>query len=422
MHLGGFFTILIFFVFVLVFFKILGKAIGVMEGSQRDGSQPSGNPLAGLFTSGARNEAWIEAAYAHRLEYVRPNGLGGRPSLRGYVDELFTEVHIQDSGSGEPQTVVNVMFARPLKQELLILLDDDIVRSERFTGRKTFRVAGLENPRLQCAASGAEELKKLLTSARLNALKNALAFYRYFEVSDRYVLVKLRGECRDAEALSALIEFTVSLAALFSGEPAAAAVSPVRSAPIPVEASEPVPELKRPVVKMPPEPAPLSPVPEIPVPEEERTPVEAEMESFQETAEAMEPPLPESAPQETAAMDQAAFAASLFAASFPGGKEQAVFAAAKGTRVEWSGILRSAYSFGNDFMLGAGPGVKASFEIAEVTGAYSMKSKIRAIVRLPEDSLPLLKNHNGEPFRFSGVLEKMEPYARELILLDGELK
>ena len=422
MHLGGFFTILIFFVFVLAFFKILGKALGIMEGSQREGSQPSGNPLAGLFTSGARNEAWIEAAYAHRLEYVRPNGLGGRPSLRGYVDELFTEVHIQDSGSGEPQTVVNVMFARPLKQELLILLDDDIVRSERFTGRKTFRVAGLENPRLQCAASGAEELKKLLTSARLNALKNALAFYRYFEVSDRYVLVKLRGECRDAEALSALIEFTVSLAALFSGEPAPAAVSPVRSAPIPVEASEPVPELKRPVVKMSPEPAPLSPVPEIPIPEEERKPVEAEMESFPETAEAMESPLPESAPQETAATDQAAFAASLFAASFPGGKEQAVFAAAKGTRVEWSGILRSAYSFGNDFVLGAGPGVKASFEIAEVTGAYSMKSKIRAIVRLPEDSLPQLKNHNGEPFRFSGVLEKMEPYARELILLDGELK
>jgi len=329
MHLGGFFTILIFFVFVLAFFKILGKALGIMEGSQREGSQPSGNPLAGLFTSGARNEAWIEAAYAHRLEYVRPNGLGGRPSLRGYVDELFTEVHIQDSGSGEPQTVVNVMFARPLKQELLILLDDDIVRSERFTGRKTFRVAGLENPRLQCAASGAEELKKLLTSARLNALKNALAFYRYFEVSDRYVLVKLRGECRDAEALSALIEFTVSLAALFSGEPAPAAVSPVRSAPIPVEASEPVPELKRPVVKMSPEPAPLSPVPEIPIPEEERKPVEAEMESFPETAEAMESPLPESAPQETAATDQAAFAASLFAASFPGGKEQAVFAAAE---------------------------------------------------------------------------------------------
>ena len=90
--------------------------------------------------------------------------------------------------------------------------------------------------------------------------------------------------------------------------------------------------------------------------------------------------------------------------------------------MEWCGILRSAYSFGNDFVLGAGPGVKAGFEIAEVTGAYSMKNKVRAIVRLPEDSLPSLKNHNGESFRFSGVLEKMEPYARELILLDGELK
>lgn len=72
-------------------------------------------------------------------------------------------------------------------------------------------------------------------------------------------------------------------------------------------------------------------------------------------------------------------------------------------------------------MLGPGPAVKATFEIAEVTGAYSMKSKIRATVRLPGDSIALLKNHQGEPFRFSGVLEKMEPYAREIILLDGQL-
>lgn len=50
-----------------------------------------------------------------------------------------------------------------------------------------------------------------------------------------------------------------------------------------------------------------------------------------------------------------------------------------------------------------------------------MKSKIRATVRLPGDSIALLKNHQGEPFRFSGVLEKMEPYAREIILLDGQL-
>ncbi len=89
--------------------------------------------------------------------------------------------------------------------------------------------------------------------------------------------------------------------------------------------------------------------------------------------------------------------------------------------MEWSGVLRSANTFGSDFVLGRGPAVKASFEIAEVSGSYSMKSKIRATVRLPESALPRLKNRTGETFRFSGVLEKMEPYARELILLDGEL-
>lgn len=423
MHFGGFFTILVLLFVVLSLIRIIGKAAAAAENSRRDASVPPSNPLTGFLGGGARNEAWMEAAYGHRLEYVRPNGMGGRPSLRGEVRGLFTEVHIESSVFGNIQTVATVMFSRPLNLDLLIVLDDEPVLGERFTGRKTYRISGVENPRLQCSASGSDALKRFLTPARLNSLKNVIAFYRYFEISDRYVLVKLNGECRDAEVLSNLIEFTASLAALLEeggSVSSFASLSSARSAPIPVEESEPVPELRPRVEKT----APVSPAPEpetvIPEPPVVSPAVVPEpvVESVQPEPEP-EPVVPE--PSSSAPLDQASFAASLFSASFPGPKEQEIFAAAKGTRVEWSGLLRSSYSFGNDFVLGAGPAVKATFEIAEVTGAYSMKSKIRATVRLPESAMPLLRNHNGESFRFSGVLEKMEPYARELILLDGEL-
>lgn len=432
MHLTGFLTILIFLCAILMLIRVVGRILAGMEGNKEEGAGgASPSTFSGFFTSGSRNEAWMEVAHEYGLEYVRPNGMAGFPSLRGDVKERLTEVHIQISDSGVSQTLATVMFTRPLDAGILIVLDDDAVRTERFAGRKTYRIAGLDNPRLQISAPSPEALKRFLTPARMNALKNALAFYRFFEISDRYVVVKFNGDGRDPEVLSSLVEFTSSFAALLE-EPESPSDSR-SSDPIPVEPSEPLPERKYPAAASS-EERPLSPHPE-PVKTAPEPPVEPPLPETQTGAEVQEnteEPLKQEKPEslkqpETAespepeGLDQTAFVTSLFSASFPGKREQEIFQAAKGRRVEWNGILRSAYPFGNDFVLGPGPAVKATFEIAEVTDAYSMKSKIRATVRLPGDSIALLKNHQGEPFRFSGVLEKMEPYAREIILLDGQL-
>lgn len=426
MHFGGFFTILFFVIFVLVLIRIIGKAAAAMENSSQEERRSPSSPFAGLFAGTSRNESWMEAAHEFGLEYVRSAGMSGYPSLRGNVNDRLIEVHLQIEDSGVLQTVATAMFSRPLDAGILIVQDDPSVCARRFADRKVYRVTGLENPRLHCSAASPDALKHFLTRSRVNALKNALAFHRYFEIADRYVVVKFNGDGRNPEALSNLIEFTSSFAALLEeeGSPDAAASS-VRSSPsdpIPVEACEPVPELKRPsrspASAARPDSAP-APVPK-PVAEPLAEPAVSVPEAPAEPVSA-EPPCSADSEASGGALDQTAFAASLFSASFPGKRESEIFDAAKGIRVEWSGILRSAYPFGNDFVLGAGPAVKASFEIAEVTGMYSMKSKIRATVRLPESAMPLLKNHLGEPFRFSGVLEKMEPYAREFILLDGNL-
>lgn len=50
-----------------------------------------------------------------------------------------------------------------------------------------------------------------------------------------------------------------------------------------------------------------------------------------------------------------------------------------------------------------------------------MKTKVKAVVRLPQESLDALKNRNGERFRFSGVLTKQESFAKEIVILDGAL-
>ena len=77
----------------------------------------------------------MEVAHEYGLEYVRPNGMAGFPSLRGDVKERLTEVHIQISDSGVSQTLATVMFTRPLDAGILIVLDDDAVRTDSLVGK-----------------------------------------------------------------------------------------------------------------------------------------------------------------------------------------------------------------------------------------------------------------------------------------------
>ena len=413
----GFLTILITMIVVLSFFRFLGKMLAVRRQTSAD-SSPERNTLAGMFsTRRVDAEVWMACAANTDLEYIRPQNGKGFPCLRGNVNGRLTDVHIQEE-DGSCCTVASVLFRAPEKAGLRILLDDEPVLRGIFAGQRVYKLSGIDNPRLQCAASSEKALIEALTPVRMNILKNALGFFRYLDVTDQYVVIRVPGICNDEDSLVHLISFIISFAENWEKSSVASPAGPIH-----VEHAEPVPELKTPKI-VPPFSEPV-PEPEV---EPEPKSVEAEKEEIPVASEPS--PEPESAPEPEAVpepapaavpLDQTAFTSQLFGSSFPGEKERKIFADAKGTRVEWSGVLRSANSFGSDFALGKGPAVKATFEIAEVTGSYSMKSKIRATVCLPESALPRLKKHTGETFRFSGVLEKMEPYARELILLDGEL-
>jgi len=240
--------------------------------------------------------------------------------------------------------------------------------------------------------------EEFLTEKRRNALRNALCQYPYLELQDEYISLKTDGVCETFAELSKLIEFTVSLAELLENS-ASGKSRPASARPAPL----PIPPLPPDFKVIRPEPEP----PDIPSVSEPEPPQEPEKS------------LP---PQEAVnSPGQKEFAEQLFSSSFPGQKEQEIFNTCKGREVEWEGALQSAYCFGSDYVLGSGPAVKAVFEIAEISGKFSMKTKIKAVIRLPEQTQETLKNGNGKVFRFSGRLEKFEPFAKEIILLDGKL-
>lgn len=451
--------LILLIVFILIFINIVRAILkgsqNREEGTGEKGAQEEGL-LLNFLSARTRNEAWMEAAGKLDLQYVRPANLRARPALRGIRKELVTEAHIEYSPSGSLTTVCSVQFPEKLGIGLLILREDAAVVTEEFAGRRTLRVTALEGTEVRCSAQSAEALKEFLTDSRINALKNALSFYRTLKVTDDYVVLKMAGECQEADLLTSLIEFTVSLASILCAKSASEPVRGKSSAEseeealpglrtvvaVPASASA-VPEFRRPktvTAPIPPafgeldgeEEASRSPLP--PAPEKRGDssvlprPAEISSDSMARPADlpegktmpsAVSEPAP-SASSETL-LEQNTLAAALFAASFPGAKEQALFQTVKGKRIEWSGILKSSYRFGNDFVLGNGPAVKAVFEIAELTGNYSMKTRVKAVVRLPQEALDLLKNRNGGRFRFTGTLEKFEAFAREIVILDGSL-
>ncbi len=483
-------------VFILVFtniVRVIIKEARKMEGGSGKGAS-GGENLLNVLSSQARNEAWMEVAGTLDLQYVRPARLRARPSLRGMVKDFVTETHIEYSSSGSLATVCSVQFPEKLGIGLLIIRDDATVVAEELADRKMLRVTALDGLDVRCSANNAEVLKSFLTPMRVNVLKNALSFYRTLRVTDDYVVLKLAGECRDADHLTNFIEFTVSLASALQKNSASETLSTkgfqefaqgdeeddlpgIKTVMEPSSAAAAVPEFRQPKTIL----TPIKPVTddaELLQPDESVLPTGPAEEHQTASAKSRMPEvkpvsspvfstsrmpevkpvsspvfstsrMPEvkpasSAPvsstrpasygkepekvQENAAspsdslLDQNALAAALFSSSFPGQKEQELFSRVKGKKIEWSGELKSSYQFGNDFVLGNGPAVKAVFEIAEISGTYSMKTKVKAVVRLPLESLERLKNRNGEHFRFSGLLAKLETFAREIVIFNGSLK
>ncbi len=392
-----------------------------------------------------RNEAWMFAAGALELEFLRPSGLYARPGLRGNYRGFFLEAHIVIRPDGNAETVCSLLFPGSLERGLLIMQDLPEVLQASFTGRSLISLPGFDSGNLRISAADPENFRHFMTAEKRVILKNCLGFFPYFEVKDLSVCARVKGENLTGSELVTMIERVAAFAEVFRRIPSELPAGKLKSAIPPAEDFIPPRPVKVRPVSIVPEyssrkatvsaevprsapvqesvrPAAMPPAADMAAQPAESSPVIRESElNHSESVPPEEIPPPENASSsENASSGAAELCSALFSTSFAGPKEKERFESVKNSMVEWEGILKSAYSFDTDFVFGRGPGVKASFEIAEISSSY-MKVRVKAVVCLPPETLPVLKDGFGKPFRFRGKLSKAEFFAREIILTDGQL-
>lgn len=398
-------TIIFIIIVVIIISNVLKALWNQMQGTGSASPLPrkrGKRSLIDVLSAQKRNQAWMDSAFDFELEYIRPDQ-NGYPSLRGIREDRTIEVEVEEADSGY-RTQCTVYFKDPFQFGIHLFRDhanqpNKVVCSSLHE----FMLCGLE-----ADPKNSEMLESLLNDKRRKILSDALNRYPFLELADDFVSLKTDGAMEKTDEINFLIEYTLSTAKALEDPEHSTFIPPVRKLSKlvipPVQKQEILKRTETQKTHLP-ESKPVAPAAELekkPTVQQKKTiPVPAEPEKIS---------------------DAQKFAEKLFSASFPGAAEQAFFQSVKGSAVEWEGKLLSAYRFGSDYVLGSGPAVKAVFETAEISGAYSMKSRIKAVVRLPEESMESLKNQNGKVFRFSGKLEKFEPYAKELILLDGSLK
>ncbi len=91
----------------------------------------------------------------------------------------------------------------------------------------------------------------------------------------------------------------------------------------------------------------------------------------------------------------------------------------QGRSVSWRGRLLQVEEFTYDTVFGGEPGVKATFEVAEIATGYG-KLPVEAILRLPADELEAAQAGIGSEIAFEGELFGSDPYARK-IFVKGDL-
>lgn len=91
----------------------------------------------------------------------------------------------------------------------------------------------------------------------------------------------------------------------------------------------------------------------------------------------------------------------------------------EGSRVEWTGTLKRLRRFDHDRDFGAGPGIKAVFEIATLASDLYAGREVDAVVRLPDGAEGTL--HVGQRYGFAGTLTRCDPAMRNLFVSNATL-
>ena len=411
-------------IFWLVIFIVVGNVIySVMKQSGQAGNRTN-------------RRMWSETAYTLHMNLMPPDDHSPFPSMRGMVNGVYTEVWGDFDEKGFPVLFCRTDYALSLPFRLCIL-------KGQFEGEavgESFQISTLSSPEVAISASDGEELQKFLTPQNMNVLKNTLSIYNPVKITDSFLVIGASG-IHDTLTFCSFIDRTVSAAKILSDGHTVSSTQRVPKTVAPVQEEVPPPEIRIPAakpaeVKLPvleeeeiPEvvtPVPKKPMPTaIPVAVPVSKPAEpvakpvviAEAEPTPANAVSRESAIPA---EEEITVDF--LTGLLFQNSFPGVREKTLFQQYIGRRVSWSGTLKSVHSYSSDFVFGKGPGVKATFEIADVASGYGMKKKVKATVSLSNEMLPLLKGENGKNFRFSGTLLKFEPFASEILLEKGALE
>lgn len=381
----------------LIFLAIAAIVI-IVNVLKRIHSEGSGkaSPLEALFSSSPRNEEWMKAAGSLRLEYSRPSGVFDSPSIEGEIDGYPVSVDVE--GGSDPTTSYSVDFPSPLDIDLYFSFREHLEKIADFIDAET----PVQNifAMLKAASSGDNALSKKLEGFLEKHGKpyfmNVLKLQPDFSVSEDGVFLEVEGIDSTSACIcarvKALLRAAKAIYALAGGEREKETENAGKpeNPDIPAYIEPPKAEPEKPHVA---------------APAATPAPVHA----------------PQAATEANGDSTPDRLASALFSSTLSGQKEKDEFARVKGNIVRWTGKLISSYEYSMDFNFGSKPGTKATFEVCEISGAYSMKSKVKAVVQLPKEAANLLKGKSGQTVSFKGSLEKFEPFAKEIYISSGEL-
>ena len=400
--------------------------------------QPSPNAWHGKLSSKIY-EAWMMTAGALHMEYIRPTENNIYPAIQGKSGDYTLKVNCYSPAPGMPPEVfAKVTFPSPSHLGLRIVKDMPNILEIEKSKRKLF--AMFEPCRfpddLLFAADDIEELKKYLTVNCVDDIKLTCNRFPNFRISDNSLKIHFPSIFRDEETMVNELKQVLNTAQLFYAH--AQLIERKILRPLSTQTIDPLPHLDdqeviedirefRNVQKSKAQ-QPTSKDFVLSQPEKQTETVITEPEIKIETpdqpeADAVQENTPPQAVTPTVAPDKETLLKELFPGTFAASENsKKLFETLKGYPIEWDGVLRTTYDYFSDFTFGNGPGIKATVEILEFSPPGSiMKVKVKAVVAFTKENAEYLKKQTGKTIRFRGTLLKMESFAKEIYLADGQL-
>lgn len=392
--------------------------------TQSKDRQDPAQPKRGKAPGRKYSWPWMQTAGALELQFIRPEAANGYPAITGEIHGIGISVQCvppMDFGLtfSQPFTAFHFRFPKPARLGLKLFAGTDPATVKQiFGGKDALPLQKLLNtgdvPDCVLEVDDPERLKHCLSEECLAHLTQMSRIYPWILLTDSELQVQAPGIREDAQSFQRELEALLEVASDFARFTAKAAAIPDRVKPADAQKKEVTPE------------------PPCEKAHDGKT-ITAEPEARKEAPAQPGKNRPETVPDETgkeapapsqppAGMpERTVFLQSLWSEG-NSLRQKERFERYRGAEVEWSGKLKTFFSYSSDFTFGPGSGIKATFELEEIRPAGSiMPIRIKAVAAFPKDAAPQFSGAYGKTFRFRGKLLKMEPIAREIYLSDSSL-